>query len=75
MGRKNFKRCSLIFSFYTIYDIYDNFSDPDAWGKPPSNIFWGNLKWNGAFAMCNSIPGAHYCLADMYILGNSVSKI
>ena len=51
------------------------FADPDSWGKPPSNIFWGNLKWNGAFAMCNSIPGAHYCLADMYILGNYVSII
>uniref|UniRef100_A0A7M5UX06 Nose resistant-to-fluoxetine protein N-terminal domain-containing protein n=2 Tax=Clytia hemisphaerica TaxID=252671 RepID=A0A7M5UX06_9CNID len=48
----------------------DWFFDVDAWGKPPANIFWGNLKWNGAFDMCNRIPNAKYCLADMRVLGN-----
>ena len=52
--------------------LYLSYTDVDSWGKPPSNIFWGNFKWNGAFDMCNQISGAHYCLSDMVVLGNTV---
>lgn len=43
----------------------------DAWGKPPSSIFWGSVKWNGAYDECNAIPGSHYCLADMKLFGKN----
>lgn len=40
----------------------------DAWAKPPSRLFVGNIAWLGAYDECKQISDSHYCLANTHVL-------
>lgn len=48
--------------------------DIDAWAKPPSRLFVGNIAWLGAYDECKQISDSHYCLANTHVL-NIVSFV